>query len=172
MNFRNTVTAPFAADQVDLSKWLFTMTDEEYQAVATAHRALGTFVEDGVRGMVNVEAMGGALLIHDYREVQATKPQVEMCSPRTRMYLLHVLPVSIEVRWTMNVVPRTADTSTFSCTVDIVLPAALRVVAGVVGFKRAVRKHVEEETGGYAVDLTRKLRAGMAQGPRLAAKAA
>jgi hypothetical protein len=157
MKFTNDATVPFAADQIDLPQWLFAMTDLEYQCVSPAHRALGTFIADGERGMVNVEVMGGALVIQHYREVQATKSHVEMYSARSQAYLMHVLPVSMEARWTMSVTPLTAETSTFACTVEVVPPAALRSLMGVIGIHRAVRKHVEQETASYAADLSRKL---------------
>jgi hypothetical protein len=170
MKFTDEATIYAPTDRIDLSKWLFTMTDEEYQAAASAHRALGTFTADGVRGMVNVEVMAGALLIQHYREVRASKSHVEMYSPRSRAYLMRVLPVSIEVLWTMSISPQTADTSTLSCTVQAVLPAPLRSLAGVIGMNRAVRKHVEEETRGFAADLNRKLQAaGIATDSRLRA---
>jgi hypothetical protein len=172
MKFTKDATVPVAADQIDLSKWLFTMTDEEYQAVASAHRALGTFVADGVRGMVNVEVMGGVLLIQHYREVQATKSHVEMYSERSRAYLMHVLPVSMEVRWVMSIAPLTDGTSTFSCTVEAVLPAALRSFVGVLGIRRAVRKHVEEEAAGFAADLGRTVQTEIAPEPSLRADGA
>jgi len=70
---------------------------------------------------------------------------------------MHVLLVSVEVRWTMTIAPRTGDTSTFSCTVETVLPAGLRSLSRVAGGGRALRKHVDEETAGYAADLGRKL---------------
>jgi hypothetical protein len=169
MKFVNDTTVPFTADQIDLPQWLFTMTDQEYQAVSPAHRALGTFIADGVRGMVNVEVMGGALVIQHYREVQATKSRVEMYSARSRAYLMHVIPVSMEVRWTMSVTPRTADTSTFLCSVEVVPPAWLRSLMGVIGIRRAVRKHVEQETEAYAADLSRKLQPEIVHEPKLGA---
>ena len=79
-------------DRVDLTDWLFTLTDAEYQAAApTAHRAAGTFIQDGVRGTVNVEAIGGHLIIQHYREVTGTPTPVEMLSNRSRVYLFHLL---------------------------------------------------------------------------------
>ena len=169
MEFTNAATVPVAADQIDLPHWLFTMTDREYQTVSPAHRALGTFIADGVRGMVNVEVIGGALVIQHYREVQATKSRVEMYSVRSRAYLMHVLPVSMEARWTMSVAPRTADTSTFFCSVEVVPPPRLRSLMGLIGIRRAVRKHVEQETASYAADLSRKLQPETAHEPTLPA---
>jgi hypothetical protein len=77
------VNAP--VEQVDLEDWLFTLSDTDYQAAAKGHRAAGTFITDGVRGMVNVEVMGGGLIIQHYREVHAERTRVEMLSERSRM---------------------------------------------------------------------------------------
>jgi hypothetical protein len=54
------------ADRINLAQWLSTMTDREYQACSRAHRAAGTFREGGTFGMVNVESIGGHLLVQHY----------------------------------------------------------------------------------------------------------
>ena len=79
-------------DQVDLEKWLFTLSDSEYQAAAHGHRAAGTFTEDGVRGTINVESIGGTLMVQHYHEVSAEPTRVEMLSKRTRAYVFHLIP--------------------------------------------------------------------------------
>jgi hypothetical protein len=107
-----------------------------------------------------------ALVIQHYREVQATKSRVEMYSVRSLAYLMHVLPVLMGARWTMSVAPRTADTSTFSCSIEVVPPAGLRSLMRVMRIRRAIRKHVEQETETYAADLSQKLQ------PEIATKTA
>jgi hypothetical protein len=66
-------------------------------------------------------------------------------------------------------VQATRSTSTFSCTVETDQAAALRSLERVLGIRRAIRNHVEEETAGYAADLTRKLQARIVQEPGPAA---
>jgi hypothetical protein len=147
-------------ERVDLADWLFTLTDAEYQAAApTAHRAAGTFVQDGVRGTVNVEAIGGHLIIQHYREVAGSPTHVEMFSSRSRVYLFHLVPAPIQVRWTMSATPRNADTSEFSCTVELIMSPLLRFLGGISGLNPAIRRHTLIETRGFADDIVRKAKA-------------
>ena len=84
------------ADRIDLAQWLSTMTDREYQSCSRSHRAAGTFREGNTFGMVNVEAIGGHLLIQHYFAKEATANRVLMHSTNTRVYILHVVPATIE----------------------------------------------------------------------------
>lgn len=149
------VNAP--VDRIDLEKWLFTLSDSEYRGASRGHRAAGSFVEGSRRGTVNVESMGGTLMIQRYQEVSAAPHRVEMLSTRTRAYVFHVVPAYFQVRWTMTATARTADTLTFRCTVETTMPAALRFAAALIGTPYFVRKHVYEETPAFAADLERKL---------------
>jgi len=151
------VNAP--VDTVDLGEWLFTLSDSEYQAAARGHRAAGTFTENGVRGSVNVESMGGTLMIQHYQAVSAEPNRVEMLSRRSRAYVVHLIPVHFLVRWTMTAAPRTSETTTFECTVEIEMPTLVRWAANLTGAPYFVRKHVHEEAPNFAADIERKLRA-------------
>jgi hypothetical protein len=148
------------ADRIDLAQWLSTMTDREYQACSRAHRAAGTFREGGTFGMVNVESVGGQLLVQHYLAKEAAADRVLMHSPETRVYVLHVVPAKIEVIWTLEVKPRDAKSANFTCTVETRMPAML----GLVGFAGLLplflRWHVEEETAKFAADIARKVSAG------------
>jgi hypothetical protein len=155
------INAP--VEQVDLEDWLFTLSDSDYQGAANGHLAAGTFTTGGVRGMVNVESMGGALIVQHYQAVHADSARVQMLSKRSRAYVLHLIPVPAWVQWTMTVAPRTADTTTFTCTVEAELPAAFRLTAKLMGLDYFVHKHTDEETLGFAADITRKLRARQAR---------
>jgi hypothetical protein len=150
-------TLDVPSDQVDLSNWLFTLSDADYQATARGHRAAGTFAQDGVRGMVNVEAMGGHLIIQHYRQVSATPSEVEMVSERSRVYLFHLVPATVQVRWTMSVTARTADTSDFHCSVELTLTPLLHTLGHLTALSAAIRAHTLEETQGFADDITRKI---------------
>jgi hypothetical protein len=48
-----------ACADVDLTAWIFGLSDAEYQACARGHRAAGAYVDEQGRGTVNVEAIGG-----------------------------------------------------------------------------------------------------------------
>src|SRR5262245_56688622 len=126
--------------QVDLENWLFTMSDADYQAASRSHRAAGSFVEDGVRGSINVESIGGTLMVQHYHEVSAEPTRVEMLSKRTRAYLFHLIPVHVAVRWTMTATPRTSDTTTFACDVEVEMPGWLRIAAASIFTPYFLRK--------------------------------
>ena len=149
------IDAPF--DRIDLEDWLFSLSDADYQAAARGHKGAGSFVEDGVRGSVNVESVGGTLMVQHYHAVRTTPSHVEMFSTRTQAWIFHVLPVHFQVRWTMSVAPRTADAADFSCTVETQMPTVLRLAAASIFTPYFLRKHVEEETPLFAADISRKL---------------
>jgi hypothetical protein len=151
-------TIPFPASEIDLGEWLFTMSDEEYQKTARQHRALGVFREAGVRGMINVEVAGHALLVQHYHEVKSTRESVEMHSAKSRAYLFHLWPVTVQVRWRMTVRPLDGERTTFSCTVEPKMPGLINVMAILTGVTAAIRRHTHEETIGFAADISRKLK--------------
>ncbi|MFJ8941528.1 transposase [Streptomyces sp. NPDC102365] len=150
-------TLDVPAGRVDLEDWLFTLSDAEYQACARGHRAAGTFVQDGVRGTVNVEAIGGHLIVQHYQEVSAKPSRVEMLSRRSRVYLFHLVPATIQVRWTMSVNVRNAESSEFRCSVELTMSPLLRALGALSLLGVAIRAHTLEETKLFGDDIVRKI---------------
>jgi hypothetical protein len=144
-------------DQVDLDEWMFSLSDAEYRQAARAHLAAGTFVDKGVRGTVNVESMGGTLIIQHFREVRAEPSYVEMFSERSRAYLFRLVPVTAQVRWTVQAAARDAASSNFTCTVEVTLPRVVRVLAGLMMWTHFIGRHTHEEAQGFAGDINREL---------------
>jgi hypothetical protein len=144
------------ADRIDLVQWLSTMTDGEYQSCSRSHRAAGTFREGNTFGMVNVEAIGGHLLIQHYLAKEATANRILMHSTNTRVYILHVVPATIEVIWTLETIPSDSQSCQFSCAVEVRMPAPLALVASLGLLPLFLRWHVEEETLKFAADIARK----------------
>ena len=155
IKYAATATIDAPVDQIDLEHWIYNLSDEDYQACAKGHQGAGAFTENGVRGTINVESVGGMLMIQHYLEVSADASQVDLLSKSSRAYVFHIFPVSVGVRWTMTATPLTADTTTFTCTVETIIPAALRFTTPIVSY--FLRKHVQEETQLFADDITRKL---------------
>ncbi|WP_155335196.1 hypothetical protein [Acrocarpospora corrugata] len=143
-------------ESVDLENWIFTLSDEDYQAASKAHRAAGTTMYDGVRGTVNVEDIGGTLIVQHYREVSADRRHFELFSPRSRGYFFHLIPIRMEVRWTMSAEPRGATGSSLRCVVEINLAPVLRLLSKTSATGWFVRRHVREEAAGFARDIERK----------------
>ncbi|HEY8275801.1 MAG TPA: hypothetical protein VIG52_02260 [Methyloceanibacter sp.] len=134
------------------------MTDRDYQACSRSHRAAGTFREGGTFGMVNVESIGGHLLVQHYLAKEAAANRVLMYSTNTRVYVLHVLPATIEVIWTLETKPKDSRSTEFGCTVEARMPAPLGFVASLGLLPLFLRWHVEEETIKFAADIARKVR--------------
>ena len=66
-SFSAIIAAP--VEKVDIPAWCFSLPDEEYQACSPAHVAAGaTTAADGRRMSINVENIGGSLVIQHYVE--------------------------------------------------------------------------------------------------------
>jgi hypothetical protein len=70
-----------------------------------------------------------------------------MSSTRSRVYLFHLVPARIQVRWTMTAAAKTAGTSEFTCTVELIMNPLLRFLGGTSGLSPAIRRHTLIETG-------------------------
>jgi hypothetical protein len=150
------VTLNQQSDVVDLEAWLFGLSDSGYQACAKGHQGAGVFTDEQGRGMVNVESIGGSLIVQHYRCVRAGRSSVEMYSPSSRVYLFHLVPVAAGVRWRLEVKPLVATTSDFACTVEVDLPPVLALLGRLSLLGYFLGKHVDEEAVGFAADIARK----------------
>ena len=66
-SFSATINAPI--DLVDIPSWCFTLPESEYQACSPAHCSAGaTTTSDGRRMSINVEILGGSLMVQHYVE--------------------------------------------------------------------------------------------------------
>jgi hypothetical protein len=144
------------SDRVDLEGWLFGLSDSDYQACAKGHRAAGVFKDEQGRGMINVEAIGGNLILQHYRCVGAQRSSVEMYSHASRVYLFHLVPVTAAVRWTLDVTAKAAGGSELACTVQVNLPPVLAALARLTLLGHFLARHVDEEAFGFAADIARK----------------
>jgi hypothetical protein len=73
------INAPI--ELVDIADWVFTLPDAEYQRCSPAHIAAGfTTSDDGRRMSLNVETIGGNLMVQHYVEDIAEKHHVRLMS--------------------------------------------------------------------------------------------
>ena len=144
------------SEEIDLEAWLFGLSDTDYQACAKGHKGAGVFTDGRGRGMVNVESIGGNLIVQHYRLICGDRSSVEMYSPASRVYLFHLVPVASAVRRTLEVTAGSATTSNFTCTVQVDLPPILAVMARLSFLGHFLRRHVDEEAVGFAADIERK----------------
>ena len=156
MRYSHEASIPLAADAIDLAEWLFGLSEADYGACARGHRAIGVVGGDRRFGMVNVESIGGSLLIQHYATRLAATDHITMVSEASRAYLMHVAPVRVGVVWDMQLFPEGPGTSRFRCTIDVAMPAAVRVLGLFNGTGFFVHRHLIEETRGFARDIARK----------------
>lgn len=143
-------------ERIDLRVWLANLSDREYQACSPGHRGAGVFREDGRLGSINVESVGGHLLIQHYHDEESGANHVVMHSRNTRVYVMHLVPFSIEVIWTLDVERRDNASVVFRCTVEAHIPTLLGLVATAGLLPLFLRWHVEGETPLFARDIARK----------------
>ena len=66
-SFSATINAPI--EEIDIPSWCFALAESEYQACSPAHCSAGaTTAPDGRRMSINVEIIGGSLLVQHYVE--------------------------------------------------------------------------------------------------------
>ncbi len=106
---------------------------------------------------MNVESVGGHLLIQHYLAVATARQRLVMHSTNSRVYLLHLVPATIEVIWTLEVEPRDAS-ALFRCTVEARIPLLLSILATLALLPLFLRLHVAGETPLFAADIARKTR--------------
>jgi hypothetical protein len=78
-SFAATINAPI--EKVDIPEWCFTLPESEYQACSPAHCSAGTTVApDGRRMSINVEILGGSLMVQHYVEEIAQPDHLRLVS--------------------------------------------------------------------------------------------
>ena len=150
------INAP--VDRIDLAAWLQIFSDRDYQACSPGHRAAGCFREKDQFGTINVENVGGHLLVHHYLADVFTAPRVVLWSRDTRVYLLHLWPATIDVCWIMDVQAGDGETTVFTCTVEVRTSPVLSALARLCLLPTFLRRHVVGETPLFAADIARKIR--------------
>jgi hypothetical protein len=78
-SFIATINAPI--ERIDLPAWIFGLADDEYQGCSPAHVATGaTHSPDGRRMAINVEVLGGSVLVSHFTEEITDKHHVHLAS--------------------------------------------------------------------------------------------
>jgi|ERR1700722_12208331 len=80
MNDREIVDSSFAAiisapiEKIDIPAWCFSLSEQEYQSCSPAHITAGfTTAPDGKRMSINVEIIGGSIIVEHYVETLGNK---------------------------------------------------------------------------------------------------
>ena len=101
-SFTAIINAPI--EKIDLPNWAFTLPDHDYQGCSPAHVAAGfTTSPEGKRMSINVEVIGGSLMVQHYVETLAEKDHLILESisdvftsnGRTTIYVFWELSVKV-----------------------------------------------------------------------------
>jgi hypothetical protein len=99
-SFTAIINAPI--EKIDIPKWCFSLPEKEYQGCSPAHIAAGyTTAPDGKRMSINVETIGGSLMVQHYVETLGDKDHLildsdsDVFTPTGR--------VTIHVTWELSV---------------------------------------------------------------------
>jgi hypothetical protein len=94
------INAPI--EKIDIPAWCFNLPEQEYQACSPAHISAGfTTTPDGKRMSINIEVIGGTLMVQHYVETLGRKDHLILDSEsdvftptgRTRIYVTWELSV-------------------------------------------------------------------------------
>ena len=101
-SFKAVVNAPI--DKVDLADWVFGIPDVEYQRCSPAHIAAGASrTADGKRMCINVEMIGGSIVVQHFVEDVAEKHHVRLVSLSDTFSPNG--PTRLQVVWELSVRP-------------------------------------------------------------------
>ena len=157
--FTFTCTIALPSQQIDLYKWLINITENDYKGFSTAHRAIGRTIMDGVEGMINVESIGGNLLIQHYKIKQKQKDLLLLQSERSDAYLFHLVKVKVGVEWKMTIEAKDDRSSIFTCEIGVTYPNRLLKIASMfVAGNYFLENHINEEGPLFAKDIESKFR--------------
>lgn len=145
-------------DNIDVYKWLRELTDIEYQSFSKGHKAMGHLNEGEFGGMINVEIVGGLLLVQHYSIKDKSKSHVNSYSDKSRAYLMGIIPIKVEVSWSLSVLAVSNQKSKFVCEVGVLIPSKILsfISSPVISF--SLKRHLKEEGALFAKDIEKKFR--------------
>ena len=139
------------AEAFNLHDWVFTLSDKDYQTTARGHIGAGSSIHtDGTQTSVNVESVGGNLLVQHYVAEVKQPDYVKMVS-LSDLWLMKLVHVVVKVTWEMRLISVSESECKFQNTVLVEHPHFIMKILSALalgGF--FVRKHNEEETPLFA----------------------
>lgn len=154
MELQHKIALNLPASSIDMERWIFSLTDSAYQSCAVGHLAMGMTNDVQGRGMINVETIGGVLLIQHYRVRTSSSQHFELVSEKSRAYVMHLFPLTVKVRWAMHIQSLTTTTGSLTCEIGVYFSnAVIALAATLMGLNFFLHRHLIEETTGFARNL-------------------
>ena len=151
-------------EEIDIPTWLFTLPDAEYQRCSPAHIAAATTVsDDGRRMSINVETIGGSLMVQHYVEDIAQKDhcrlfstsEVKMPTGWTKLRVFWEMTVKAIDKNSCELINHVGVSSTPEFLHDMGR-SGIPIEAVKQLFEAPTAAHNAQETPGFAASMERK----------------
>ena len=110
-------------------------------------------------GIINVEQVGGAMIIQRYAPQLLQRDHVTFFSEKSQAFLARIVPFKMEVTWDMQMLAESADSSRLKCSLTVETPLWVKAAGWFIASNYLVKRHLIGETKGFARDITAKLAA-------------
>lgn len=174
-SFSATINAPI--ESIDIPEWCFTLPEAEYRGASPAHNACGaTRAPDGRRMSINVETLGGSLMVQHYVEAIGLPDHLRLVST-SDLYTPNG-HTTVGVLWDLSVKRIDDHSCEFTNLVHSTATPEMLEFLGRQGIPwewfRTARKpisvaHNEQETPEFARSIERHARARLQGGARVGA---
>ena len=147
------VDAPIG--NLDLAYWVYAMGDRDYRRCARGHIACGSSpLPGGARSSINVESVGGHLLVQHY-EPDLLEPQhIRMVSHASDMWIFRLFPARVRVIWDVSLHSRDATSCTFRDHIRVEHNSrVIWLLSKLALINWIVQRHDDEETPHFAAGL-------------------
>jgi len=143
---------PLPAAELDLGRWVYAMGDREYQRCARGHIAAGSSpLPGGARASINVEIVGGHLLVQHYEPELLTPQHIRMVSHASNMWIFRLVPARVKVIWEITLIPVADDRCTFRDHIRVEHGSrVLWLLSKLALINWVVQQHDDEETPHFA----------------------
>jgi len=154
-----------AAEKINLSEWLFTLKDHEYQSCSEGHIAGGISIsKDGKRMSINVEKVADNLLVQHYIEEIGGRNHCRVNSVSDSISSLGT--TKLRITWELKVTALSNDSCEFSNRVIVsateeflALLKSINITDLAIVKSQMMQNvvlHNEEETPLFAINIERK----------------
>jgi hypothetical protein len=147
------VDAPI--DSLDLARWVYSMGDRDYRRCARGHIACGSSpLPGGARSSINVESVGGHLLVQHYEPEVLEPRHIRMVSHASDMWIFRLFPARVRVVWDVSLHPRDDSSCTFRDHIRVEHKSRLLLfLSRLALINWVVQRHDDEETPHFAANL-------------------
>ena len=142
-------------DALDLAHWVYALSDRDYRGCARGHIACGsTPLPGGGRASINVESVGGHLLVQHYEPEVLEPHHIRMVSHASEMWIFRLVPSRVRVIWDVSLIPRDETHCVFRDHIRVEHKSRLLWWLSKVALVNwIVQRHDDEETPLFARNL-------------------